>query len=101
MPVNSNRAQELLNQTNEALARRFGNRLSANFETEVSQNHSHTMNNDTDITSFNDGHHHDKGKNGVTGPAVYLDGTIKDIHTHKYEAADKSDREMPQLPSSV
>ena len=97
MPTNSSRAQELLNQTNEALA----NRLSKNFETEVEQNHSHTMNNDTDITSFNDGHHHDKGKNGVTGPAVYLDGTVKDTHTHKYEAADKSDREMPQLPSSV
>lgn len=93
----NNRAQELLDQTNEAIAKR----LSDNFETEVSQNHSHTMNNDTDITSYNDGHHHDKGKNGVTGPAVYLDGQVKDAHTHKYEAADKSDREMPQLPSSV
>lgn len=97
MPDNSSRAQELLNATHDVVAKR----LSDNVETEVEQDHSHTISPDTDITSYNDGHHHKKGKNGVTGPAVYLDGTVKDKHTHKYEEADKSDREMPQLPSSV
>lgn len=94
--IKKNRAQELLDQTNEAIARKFGNSV----ETEVTDGHSHTVSGDTDITSFNDGHHHDKG-NGVTGPAIYLDGTVKDTHTHKYDEPIKTDREHPQLPSSV
>lgn len=93
-----NRAQELLNETNESLARKFGNSV----ETEMSDEHTHTISADTDITSFNSNHHHNVPETGnKTGPAVYLDGSTKDTHTHKFDRPVESDREMPQLPSSV